>query len=105
LAAGDLRPNGGVTTRAVTQCGPARLLSKQVGNARARPCRRRSAHVGCRRLREGDGAWGTPRDRGELPALARAWARTTHDRLPTRQRASANRTDPAIAGSFIGQDS
>jgi hypothetical protein len=39
---------------------------------------------------------------GELPAPARAWARSIHMRLSTWQRVSANRTTPAIAGSFCG---
>jgi len=40
---------------------------------------------------------------GKLSAPARAWARSTHARLSTWHRVSANRTTPAIAGSFFGQ--
>jgi hypothetical protein len=40
---------------------------------------------------------------GELPASARAWTRSIYACLPTRQRVRANRTNPAIAGSFSDQ--
>ena len=42
---------------------------------------------------------------GELSALDRAWTRSTHARHSTWHRVSANRTTPAIAGSFFGQSS
>lgn len=57
-------------------------------------------------MRSGGEDRSASQNRGNQPggdrSSKRAWARSTHARLSTWHRVSANRTTPAIAGSFSG---